>query len=309
VAKRPQPKGLSSRTFLVDEIAMTATLSQSFSAPDARREHGSPTRTALALGLLMLLCVACNRVEIGADSAPESQTGPATNADRRDEASPDFTWPAEAEHPRLMVTIDDGSTHGTIEIELMPELAPLTVARFMDLAKNGYYDGTTFHRVIPGFMIQGGNPNSRDRDPGNDGYGDPELYMEDEFGSAPFERGVVGMGNEGRRDSTSGQFFIMHRDQRDLDGRYTAIGRVVSGIEIVDAVAQVATDKTARWGAKDRPLENVVMTRVTIAAPSPVSTASPGAMSDAMHDNALDSTPDTISAPIPEGMPSQNSVD
>ncbi|MCP4495931.1 MAG: peptidylprolyl isomerase, partial [Phycisphaeraceae bacterium] len=128
----------------------------------------------------------------------------------------------------------------------MPELAPATVVNVIELANEGFYDGTTFHRVIPGFMIQGGDPNSRDRDPTNDGKGAPGRTLHDEFGQSPFVRGVVGMGNKGRRDSTGTQFFIMQADNRGLDGHYTPIGRVLSGIALVDDITQTAIDRTGR---------------------------------------------------------------
>ena len=193
-------------------------------------------------------------------------------------ASVAFEWPDDPSHPILSVEIENAAINvvrhsadegqraekTTIVIELMPELAPVTVAQVIDLAKDGYYDGTTFHRVIPGFMIQGGDPNTRDRDPNNDGNGNPSMRLDDEFGNAPFVRGVVAMGNQGRRHSTGGQFFIMHADNRGLDGRYTVIGRVVSGIEVVDEITRVTIDRIGRWGPKDRPIENVVMKRVAI---------------------------------------------
>ena len=122
--------------------------------------------------------------------------------------------------------------------------------------QNGYYDGTTFHRVIPGFMIQGGDPKSRDRDPSNDGTGGGDP-LPDEFTAAPYLRGVVGMGNRGRSDSTSAQFFIMHADNRNLDGRYNTIGRVLDGMDFVDEITRVAIDHVGRWGPRDRPIENV----------------------------------------------------
>jgi peptidyl-prolyl cis-trans isomerase B (cyclophilin B) len=193
-------------------------------------------------------------------------------------ASAAFEWPDDPSHPILSVEIENSAINvvrhnadegqragkGTIVIELMPELAPVTVAHVIDLAKDGYYDGTTFHRVIPGFMIQGGDPNTRDRDPNNDGNGNPSMRLDDEFGNAPFVRGVVAMANQGRQGSTGGQFFIMHADNRSLDGRYTVIGRVVSGIEVVDEITKVSIDRIGRWGPKDRPIENVVMKRVAI---------------------------------------------
>ncbi len=246
---------------------MRFTLSQPLAAPRCRRSTGSPG-SAIGLGLLVLLVTiggACNRV--GLDDAAESGTRRASDSDApADPSNPsnDFVWPEDPSHPILAISVETGRSEGTIAIELMPELAPVTVARVIELAKEGYYDGTTFHRVIPGFMIQGGDPNSRDRDPTNDGMGGTDLRLDDEFTRAPFVRGVVGMGNTGRPNTSGSQFFIMHDDNRSLDGRYTVIGRVVSGMEVVDAVTRVPIDRIGRWGPRDRPMENVVMKRVTI---------------------------------------------
>ncbi len=230
---------------------MCITLSQS--SERSTRDSICPRarRILPLLGMLILIATttACDRVEIR--SHPEVDA----------HASTRFEWPDDPNHPTLMLEIEG---KGMIEIELMPELAPVTVAHVIDLAQDGYYDGTTFHRVIPDFMIQGGDPNSRDRNPNNDGNGNPEMRIADEFGDAPFVRGVVGMGNQGRRNSTGSQIFIMHADDRSLDGRYTAIGRVVSGIEVVDAITRVSIDRIGRWGPKDRPIENVLLKRVTI---------------------------------------------
>lgn len=152
---------------------------------------------------------------------------------------------------------------GAIEVELMPELAPTSTERVLSLSRDGYYDGTTFHRVIPGFMIQGGDPNSRDRDPTNDGRGGDSTPIPDEFSAAPFERGVVALANRGQTGSTSSQLFIMHADHHGLNGRYNVIGRVVAGLELVDAIAGIETDAVGRWGPKDRPIQNVHIRKVT----------------------------------------------
>ena len=207
---------------------------------------------------ILAMTTACNRVETGSDP----QVDPP--------AAASFEWPVDPSHPTLTLEIESGASDvlaedkRTIVIELMPELAPESVAHVVDLAKDGYYDGTTFHRVIPGFMIQGGDSNSRDRDPNNDGDGIHDIRIADEFGRAPFVRGVVGMANRGHPNSAGSQFFIMHADNRSIDGRYSVIGRVVSGIEVVDAISQVPIDRVGRWGPKNRPLENVLMKRVAI---------------------------------------------
>ncbi len=158
-------------------------------------------------------------------------------------------------------------SEGTIEIELMPELAPASVDELIQLTRDGHYDGTTFHRVIRGFMIQGGDPNSRDHDPTNDGRGSAAQPLPDEISKAPFVRGVVALARRGRADSNISQFFILQSDHRDLDGQYTAIGRVVSGIDFVDTIANTPTDKVGRWGPKDRPIESVSIRRAYITGP------------------------------------------
>lgn len=222
-----------------------------------------------ATSMLLALLIACNRSDPQTDG-PSIDSPTATNADSSAVGTPAFEWPSDLSHPRLRLEIETISGAGTIVIELMPELAPITVARMTELAREAYYDGTTFHRVIPGFMIQGGDRNSRDLDPNNDPLGNPDIRLPDEFGDLSFVRGVVGMGNQGRKDSTGAQFFIMHADNTSLDGRYTAIGRVVSGMDVVDMIASVPTDRIGRWGPKDRPLEKVVMAHVAIDAAASV---------------------------------------
>ncbi|HPG25985.1 MAG: peptidylprolyl isomerase [Spirochaetaceae bacterium] len=238
----------------------------------------SPRRLAsLVLTALLGLATSpgCNRVETDPDARQATTTSPT--------ASHPFAWPSDPSHPVLRLEIDGSAGPGHIDIELMPELAPVTVARIIELASAGYYDGTTFHRVIPDFMIQGGDPRSRDRDPTNDGLGGHDEQLPDEFGEAPFVRGVVGLGNRGRPGSTSTQFFVMQADDRNLDGRYTPIGRVVAGLELVDAISRVQTDRTGRWGPRDRPIENVVMKHVSIVGP--VSALAPSLRTDDQADD------------------------
>ncbi|MBR2651212.1 MAG: peptidylprolyl isomerase [Clostridia bacterium] len=136
---------------------------------------------------------------------------------------------------------------GKIELELYPEYAPETVKNFETLVKEGFYDGLTFHRVIPGFMIQGG-------DPLGTGFGGSEKKIKGEFRSNGFkkntlkhERGVISMARSFMPDSASSQFFIMHADAPHLDGDYAAFGKVISGMDVVDEIAAVPT------GASDRP--------------------------------------------------------
>jgi cyclophilin family peptidyl-prolyl cis-trans isomerase len=116
-------------------------------------------------------------------------------------------------------------------------------------------------------VIQGGDPYSRDRDPSNDGRGGMTVPVEDERSEAPFLRGVVAMANQGRPNSSGSQLFIMHAENRALDGRYNVIGRVRTGMEVVDAITEVEIDTVARWGPQGRPFENVVMERVRALEP------------------------------------------
>lgn len=175
-----------------------------------------------------------------------------------------WEWPP-GPHPHATLAV---AGRGEIEIELFPELAPKTVANFLELAGRGFYDGVAFHRVIAGFMVQTGDPNTRDDLPDDDGMGGPGYTIEDEFGDAPHVRGVVSMANTGRPDSGGSQFFIVQRDRQALDGKYAVFGRVVRGMDVVDAIAEAPTDLHGRWGPRDRPLEAIRIAGVHVATPT-----------------------------------------
>ncbi|MBE6788940.1 MAG: peptidylprolyl isomerase [Ruminococcaceae bacterium] len=144
-----------------------------------------------------------------------------------------------------------------IEIELYPDVAPNTVNNFISLASKGFYNGIIFHRVIPGFMIQGGDPEGV-------GYGGPGYSIKGEFSYNGFKndlvhtRGVISMARSMHPDSAGSQFFIMHNDAPHLDGQYAAFGKVISGIETVDAIANAARD------SYDKPYEDQVMESVEV---------------------------------------------
>ncbi|HTV47816.1 MAG TPA: peptidylprolyl isomerase [Phycisphaerae bacterium] len=122
--------------------------------------------------------------------------------------------------------------HGIIEIELWPDVAPKTVENFLTLISKGFYDGLSFHRIIPGFMIQGGCPQGT-------GMGGPGYQIKAEFNPRKHVRGVISMARSSHPDSAGSQFFIMHADSPHLDGQYTAFGMVITGIEVVDKIAAV----------------------------------------------------------------------
>jgi peptidyl-prolyl cis-trans isomerase B (cyclophilin B) len=147
---------------------------------------------------------------------------------------------------------------GTIMFEFFPEDAPNHVANFKKLAGEGFYDGIYFHRVIPGFMIQAGDPNTKDDDRSNDGIGGPGYTIDAEFNDRPHKRGTVSMARKQEPNSAGSQFFICHQAQPGLDGQYTVFGQVVHGMEVVDTIANVERD------GRDNPLEPVVMEKVTI---------------------------------------------
>jgi peptidyl-prolyl cis-trans isomerase B (cyclophilin B) len=156
----------------------------------------------------------------------------------------------EGPHAHAIIEIRD---IGNIRVELLPEVAPQTVENFIKLAEEGFYEGISFHRVIPEYMIQAGDPASREPDPRLVGSGGPGYYIEDEFSEFPHTRGVISMANEGSRNSGGSQFFIVHEDSPALDQHYAAFGRVVEGIEIVDAITEVEIDTYGRYGPTDRP--------------------------------------------------------
>jgi len=141
------------------------------------------------------------------------------------------------------------TTFGNIELIFFPEVAPNHVNNFLELAKKGFYDGTTFHRVIPGFMIQGGDPNSKDQDKSKHGMGGPGYTVKAEFNDKPHKRGTLSMARSSNPDSAGSQFFICVADSPFLDKQYTVFGEVVSGIEVVDKIVSQPRDK------RDNPLE------------------------------------------------------
>jgi len=145
---------------------------------------------------------------------------------------------------------------GEIEIELLADKAPGHVKNFVDLAKKKFYDGTTFHRVIPGFMIQGGDPNTKDKKAARSahGTGGPGYQIKAEFNDTPHKRGIVSMARSQSPDSAGSQFFIVVKDSGFLDRQYTAFGRVIRGLEVADQIVGSPRD------ARDNPNERVEMT-------------------------------------------------
>ena len=158
------------------------------------------------------------------------------------------------QNPIVTIEMENGDI---MKAELYPEIAPNTVNNFISLVSKGYYDGVIFHRVIPGFMIQGGDPDGT-------GMGGPGYSIKGEFSHNGFKNdlkhtpGVLSMARTMIPDSAGSQFFIMHETSPHLDGEYAAFGKVIEGLEVVDKIARVRTDYS------DRPMEEQKMAKVTV---------------------------------------------
>jgi len=157
-------------------------------------------------------------------------------------------------NPIVTIQMESGDL---IKVELYPEIAPNTVNNFVSLVKKGYYDGLIFHRVIEGFMIQGGCPDGTGM--GGPGYSIPGEFSWNGFkNDLKHEPGVISMARAQHPDSAGSQFFIMHKNSPHLDGQYAAFGKVTEGLDIVNKIAETATD----WS--DRPMETQRMAKVTV---------------------------------------------
>jgi peptidyl-prolyl cis-trans isomerase B (cyclophilin B) len=159
-----------------------------------------------------------------------------------------------AKNPEVTIRMESGDQ---IKLELYPDQAENTVRNFIDLIEDDYYDGLKFHRVIKGFMIQGGCPDGT-------GMGGPGYSIKGEFSANGYDndlshkRGVISMARSAQPDSAGSQFFIVHKDSPHLDGKYAAFGEVLEGMDVVDQIAEVAT------GARDMPQEDQIMESVEV---------------------------------------------
>ena len=186
-----------------------------------------------------------------------SNSGDAAPASTSTTSKAKTTTPAPAKGAGEDVAVLKTSM-GTIVFRFFDKDAPRHVANFKKLANEKFYDGTTFHRVIPGFMIQGGDPNSKDADRSNDGIGGSGTNVAAEFNANKHLRGTVSMARAQDPNSASSQFFICVKAAPFLDGQYSAFGQVVEGMDVVDKIVAVPRD------AKDNPIDKVVMEKVTI---------------------------------------------
>lgn len=155
------------------------------------------------------------------------------------------------------------TSYGDMRIAFWPEVAPKTVENFKKLARQGFYNGTAFHRIIKGFMIQGGCPNTREGASGMPGTGGPGYQIKAEFNAKPHVRGVISMARSQNPDSAGSQFFICHGDARFLDRQYTAFGELVAGDDVLEQLSGVPT-KNGGGGEKSTPIDRVSIQSVEI---------------------------------------------
>lgn len=205
-----------------------------------RRKKRKMMRHKRKLLTTMILCMSTLLVGCGSPASSKAPTGQVQ---------------AMKSNPIVTMTVKD---YGTVTLELYPEKAPNTVNNFVTLANSGFYDGLTFHRIIEGFMIQGGDPQGV-------GTGGPGYSIPGEFSGNGHEgndlqhtKGVISMARSMQPDSAGSQFFIMSADNAGLDGQYAAFGEVTSGIEVIEALEKVQTD------SNDKPVEPVVIESITV---------------------------------------------
>jgi len=209
-----------------------------------------PILVCVLLSFLLVACSSPAKEHNSTTNEKPSENQPSTVG----ASSPTEKGPNDI-NPVATIEMESGKI---IKVELFPEIAPNTVRNFISLSNKGFYNGLTFHRIIPGFMIQGG-------DPKGNGTGGPDYNIFGEFSSNGFNnplkhtRGVISMARSGNNNNSAGsQFFIMHEDYPSLDDKYAAFGNVIEGLDTVDEIANVKT------GANDKPIEPVKIKSITV---------------------------------------------
>lgn len=178
-------------------------------------------------------------------------------------SSPDSAAANQVDQNKTETVVVLKTTQGDITLRFFPETSPEHVKNFIELSKSGLYTGTLFHRVIPGFMIQGGDPNSKDDNPNNDGMGGysykgPGTLLDAEFNDIPHKRGILSMARSQDINSAGSQFFIMHQDYPSLNGKYTVFGEVIDGIDVVDRIVNTPRNRRDRPNTDQR-IEEVLV--------------------------------------------------
>lgn len=203
------------------------------------------------LSLFGLFAAGCSNDKSASSPAPTPVTAPVTAA------APAATapgMPAPTDEVGVITT-----SEGVMVVEFYPDVAPKHVENFKTLARKGFYDGTAFHRVIPGFMIQGGDPNTKD-DNAKDtwGMGGPGYTINAEFNSKHHARGILSMARTSDPNSAGSQFFICHADAGNLDGQYTVFGNLIKGFDVLDKIATTPTE------GPDRPVKRINVESIKI---------------------------------------------
>ncbi len=222
---------------------------------------------SILYGFMMFAAVACSGTDSAKTSTDTTTTvsteTTASQQTQTAEAPMTSAAPAEEKKENASMSYENKvaelhTTAGEIDIRFFPDVAPNHVKNFIDLAKSGFYDGVKFHRVIPGFMIQGGDPNTIAGNPATWGTGGSPNKLKAEFNKVSHKRGIVSMARSRDFDSASSQFFICVADATQLDGQYTVFGEVTKGMDVADKIVN------APRGQMDRPNEPVTITKVVI---------------------------------------------
>lgn len=219
-------------------------------------------KTFLYAALIGVL-VGCSpaQTETETTSTTTETVASATETMTTETAAPGATGTAASQENSMTDTAkvaEIKTTKGDITIRFFPDVAPNHVKNFVDLAQKGFYNGTKFHRVIPGFMVQGGDPNTKSGSADTWGMGGSDNRLKAEFSTVSHKRGIVSMARSQDPNSASSQFFIVVKDSPFLDNQYTVFGQVTKGMEVADAIVN------APRGAQDRPNDPVSITSITI---------------------------------------------
>ena len=219
----------------------------------------------LLYGIVMFGVVACSGQDGGTATSDTATTSAATETTPAADTAATSATSTGAQQEKPMSAYENKvvelhTSAGQINIRFFPDVAPNHVRNFIDLAQQGFYDGTKFHRVIPGFMIQGGDPNTKGGDPSTWGTGNAEKNVKAEFNTVSHKRGIVSMARSQHPDSASSQFFVVTSDSPFLDNQYTVFGQVTKGMEVADAI--VNAPKAA--GSRERPAEAVAITKAVV---------------------------------------------
>ncbi len=206
--------------------------------------------TLIITAILSLALIGCST----SNKTSKEETNTGSNDNKEIYLSKEMEKKEGDKNPVATIEMEDGKI---IKLELYPEIAPNTVRNFISLANSKFYDGLIFHRVISGFMIQGGDPEGT-------GMGGPDYSIYGEFTNNQFEntllhtKGVISMARSNDKNSAGSQFFIMHGDTPSLDGDYAAFGKVIEGMDVVDSIAQVET------GSDDRPKKDIKIKSISV---------------------------------------------